>query len=81
MQRTRDTGSVNKLAAAVVTAPVMPEPVMEFFRTTGRIGGSAKTEAKAKAARRNGKLGGRPDRRLCKQMQTLPTSEVRPISK
>lgn len=37
-----------------------------FFRvsgyeaTTGRIGGSAKTEAKAKASANNGKLGGRP---------------------
>ncbi len=31
-----------------------------LFADAGRIGGSAKSEAKAKASRLNGKLGGRP---------------------
>jgi hypothetical protein len=31
-----------------------------FFIETGRLGGRAKNKAKREAARRNGKLGGRP---------------------
>jgi hypothetical protein len=33
---------------------------LTFFQKTGKIGGSAKTKAKAEAARKNGKKGGRP---------------------
>lgn len=32
----------------------------------GRLGGSAKSEAKAKAVRENGKLGGRPKKKKVK---------------
>lgn len=33
---------------------------LAFFQKAGKRGGSAKSEAKATAARENGKLGGRP---------------------
>jgi hypothetical protein len=33
---------------------------LAFFQKAGKRGGSAKTKAKAAAARANGKLGGRP---------------------
>ena len=33
---------------------------LEFFQKTGQQGGKAKTQAKADAARQNGKRGGRP---------------------
>jgi hypothetical protein len=42
----------------------IPEAVMQLFRQWGKLGGllggSAKSDAKARAARANGKLGGRP---------------------
>jgi hypothetical protein len=34
--------------------------VREFFSKVGTIGGRAKSPAKTKAVRKNGKLGGRP---------------------
>jgi hypothetical protein len=36
--------------------------VSEIARRLGKLGGSVKSKAKAKAARENGKLGGRPGR-------------------
>ena len=33
---------------------------LTFFQKTGKVGGSAKSRAKAEAARKNGKKGGRP---------------------
>jgi len=41
-------------------APKIPKAVLEFFKQTGAQGGAAKTKEKAKAARENGKKGGRP---------------------
>ena len=38
----------------------------------GRLGGSAKSEAKAKAARLNGKKGGRP--KLDTSSETIPSA-------
>ena len=37
--------------------------VSEIARQLGKLGGLAKSKAKAKAARENGKLGGRPKKR------------------
>lgn len=36
------------------------EIIKEFLSNAGKKGGSVKSEAKAKAARENGKKGGRP---------------------
>ena len=38
----------------------VPETVREYLSSLGKKGGAAKTEAKVEAARRNGRLGGRP---------------------
>jgi hypothetical protein len=76
MQSTRNARIVSKTTGAQITAPVMPAPVLDFFRANGRIGGSAKSPAKAKAARRNGKLGGKPGGPLRNQQEALPKSEV-----
>jgi hypothetical protein len=38
----------------------VPKEVREFFAKVGAIGGKAKSPAKTKAVRKNGKLGGRP---------------------
>jgi hypothetical protein len=38
----------------------VPETVREYLSSLGKKGGAAKTEAKVDAARRNGRLGGRP---------------------
>ncbi len=38
----------------------VPDPVREYLSSLGKKGGAAKTDAEADAARRNGKLGGRP---------------------
>jgi hypothetical protein len=44
----------------------------------GRLGGRIKTAAKAEAARRNGKLGGRP-RKTTKQLQLVSVSNSRSV--
>lgn len=41
-------------------AVVAEAKVLEFHAQIGRLGGLATSSAKAKAARKNGKLGGRP---------------------
>ena len=41
----------------------IPKAVSEYLAKIGSKGGSAKTPAKAKAVRANGKLGGRPRKR------------------
>ncbi len=38
----------------------VPDIVREYLSSLGKKGGAAKTEAKIEAARRNGRLGGRP---------------------
>jgi len=38
----------------------VPDSVREYLSSLGKKGGAARTEAKADAARRNGRLGGRP---------------------
>jgi hypothetical protein len=38
----------------------------------GKLGGAAKTPAKAEAARRNGRRGGRPSRKLSPATATAP---------
>ena len=38
----------------------VPETVREYLSSLVKKGGAAKTEAKVDAARRNGRLGGRP---------------------
>jgi len=38
----------------------IPKTVSQYLAKIGAKGGSAKTRAKAKAVRENGKLGGRP---------------------
>jgi hypothetical protein len=40
---------------------------LEFFQKTGKQGGKAISKAKAEAARKNGKLGGRPRKRKAKR--------------
>ena len=76
MQQAKPAQIVYKPTGAQITAPVMPAPVLDFFRATGRIGGSAKSEAKAKAARKNGKLGDTLGGRPRNQREALPKSEV-----
>jgi hypothetical protein len=39
----------------------------EFFQKTGKQGGKAISKEKAAAARKNGKLGGRPRKRKAKR--------------
>lgn len=38
----------------------LPKSIREFFQKTGAQGGASKSKAKIKAARANGKKGGRP---------------------
>jgi hypothetical protein len=40
----------------------MPDPIKDYLATIGRRGGSVKSAAKARAAKKNGKRGGRPRR-------------------
>jgi hypothetical protein len=40
---------------------------LEFFQKTGKQGGKATSKAKAEAARKNGKLGGRPRKNKVKR--------------
>jgi hypothetical protein len=40
-----------------------PEEIRQVMRELGRRGGQAKSSAKGKAARSNGKLGGRPKKK------------------
>ena len=64
---------VNKKTGERIMVPVMPRPVLSFFRSMGRIGGSATSPAKTEAVRKNGKLGGRPRKH---DATTLPPSAV-----
>ena len=43
----------------------VPDAVREYLSALGKKGGAAKTEAKIEAARRNGRLGGRPKQAKC----------------
>ena len=43
----------------------VPDAVREYLSALGKKGGAAKTEAKVEAARRNGRLGGRPKKVTC----------------
>ncbi len=43
----------------------VPDAVREYLSALGKKGGAAKTEAKVEAARRNGRLGGRPKKVKC----------------
>ena len=74
MQKAKPTQIVNKPTAALIAAPVMPETVINFFRSTGRVGGLAKSAAKTKAARENGRLGGKMGGRPSKHQKSLPQS-------
>jgi len=76
MQQAKPAQIVYKPTGGQITAPVMPRSVRDFFRATGRIGGSAKSPAKAKAARENGKLGGKLGGRPRKQQKALLKSTV-----
>ena len=73
MQSTSNQRIVDKATGAHIPAPSMPESVVDYFRATGRVGGSAKSLAKTNAARENGKLGGRPRK---PQAAAPPTSAV-----
>jgi len=46
------------------TAKTPKEIIADHYRKIGRVGGLASTKAKAKTARENGKLGGRPRKKL-----------------
>lgn len=41
----------------------MNDPIKEYLARIGRLGGSKTSEAKAAAARANGKKGGRPKKK------------------
>ena len=75
MQSTKNPQKVDKASGARIMRPAMPESVLDFFRATGRIGGSAKSPAKTKAAQANGrlggKLGGRPRQHLLVESEVL----------
>lgn len=77
MQSSEVQQIVNKWTGEVIPIPTMPSSVLRFFQATGRIGGAiggvSRSRAKVKAARKNGKLGGRP----CKKPpEVLPQSEL-----
>ena len=63
MQSTTNQQFEDNPASGDIPTLVMPESVLAYFRATGRVGGSAKSPAKARAARQNGKLGGRRRKR------------------
>lgn len=40
--------------------PTKPSPITDYMRTLARKGGASKSESKTRAARENGRKGGRP---------------------
>ena len=44
----------------VIEKPTLTKEAQEYLAQCGRMGGSATSDAKVKASRANGKLGGRP---------------------